>query len=87
MITVKKFSASWCHPCRSLNPILAEVRNEVSGVSFSDIDVDDNPTTASHYNVRNVPTVVIESEGREVARFVGVHSKQTYLNAITANSK
>lgn len=86
MITVKKFSASWCSPCKVLNPIMAEVRSQSYGVSFSEIDVEDSPATATHYNVRNVPTVVIENDGREVARFVGVHPKQTYLNAITANS-
>ena len=37
---------------------------------------------ASKYNVRSVPTVVIEEGGVEVDRFVGVIPKQQVLNKI-----
>ena len=84
MITVKKFSGIWCAPCRVFAPIMNEVKREVSGVHFMDIDVDDNPEITAKYGVRSVPTVVIEKDGSEVARFAGVQSKLAYVNAINA---
>ena len=83
MIQVKKFSAVWCGPCRMLKNIMVDVSAQVS-VPIQDIDVDDNPELAQRYNVRSVPTVVIEKDGQEVKRFVGVQPAQTYVSAINS---
>ena len=83
MIEVKKFEASWCGPCRALKPVFENVSNRFgTGVTFSFIDVDEQFETASKYAVRSVPTVVIEKDGQEVRRFIGVQSEMAYVNAI-----
>jgi thioredoxin 1 len=84
MITVKKFSASWCGPCRTLKPIFEEVRNGYGSniVKFEEYDVDESSDVASKYNIRSVPTVIIEKNGKEVGRFAGVQSKLAYVNSI-----
>ena len=38
---------------------------------------------ANKYNVRSVPTTVIEENGIEIDRFVGATSKQAVLNRIS----
>ena len=84
MITVKKFSAIWCSPCRMLAPMFNEqVKPQFSGVKFEDIDVDVNPTETTKYGVTSVPTVIIVKDGVELQRFTGVQSKLAYANAIT----
>jgi len=85
MITVKKFSASWCGPCQALRPIFEEVKVRYSNVKFEEVDVDENYELASQYGVRSVPTVVIEKNGAEVSRFTGLQSKLAYTNAINEN--
>ena len=82
MISVKKFSASWCSPCKTLAPIFEEVKTNFNNVVFESYDVDDSHELASKYNVRSVPTVIIEKNGVEVQRFAGVSSKIAYVNAI-----
>jgi thioredoxin 1 len=84
MITVKKFSASWCGPCRTLKPIFEEVRNGYGSniVKFEEYDVDEASDVASKYNIRSVPTVIVERNGQEVGRFAGVQSKIAYVNLI-----
>lgn len=83
MVVVKKFSATYCAPCRMLAPMFeANIKPAFSGVKFEDIDVDENPTEAQQYFVSSVPTVVVLKEGKEVARFSGVQSPMAYKNAI-----
>jgi thioredoxin-like negative regulator of GroEL len=50
-------------------------------VSVQKIDVDSQSALASQYNVRNVPTVILVNGSTEVKRFVGIQSKETYINA------
>lgn len=73
------FSAAWCGPCRTLGPIMNQVSQEVP---VEKIDVDSQSDMALKYNVRNIPTVVLVDGETEVKRFVGVQSKDTYLNAV-----
>lgn len=85
MINVIRFTASWCSPCRALAPIMDDIKTELSAESairFNVIDVDADRMTASKYNVRSVPTVVVENNGVVVQQLIGVKSKSEYLSAI-----
>lgn len=87
MIKVMKFSAAWCGPCRTLKPVFEEVKSGFSNVVFEDVDVDENFEVAGKYGIRSVPTVIIEKDGVEVERFLGVQSKLAYSNAINESLK
>ena len=87
MIKVMKFSAAWCGPCRTLKPVFEDVKTGFSNVVFEDVDVDENFELAGKYGIRSVPTVVIEKDGVEVERFLGVQSKLAYTNAINESLK
>jgi thioredoxin 1 len=85
MIEVKKFYGTWCVPCRLLTPVIEEIKKEITNVKFVDIDVDENGDLASQYGVRGVPTVVIEKDGVEVKRFVGMKQKSELVNEIKSH--
>lgn len=86
MIEIKKFEANWCGPCKALKPILEKVNEKFgNSVNFSYINIDEQFEVAQQYHVRSVPTVVIEKDGVEVNRFVGVHSALAYTNSINEN--
>ena len=82
MVTVKKFSAVWCGPCRALAPVINEIKSQFSNVRFEDYDVDVAYDEATKYGIRSVPTIIIEKDGKEINRFIGVSSKMAYINAI-----
>jgi len=85
MINVIRFTASWCSPCRALAPLMDEIKAEMAsdtGVRFNVIDVDTDRMSVNQYNVRSVPTVVIENNGVVVQQLVGVKSKSDYIDAI-----
>jgi thioredoxin 1 len=83
MLEVKKFSASWCGPCRALAPVMNEIKGQFDNVKFTDYDVDEAYEAATEYGIRSVPTVVLVKDGKEINRFTGMSSKMAYVNAIT----
>jgi thioredoxin 1 len=82
MVTVKKFSAVWCGPCRALAPVMTEIKKQFSNLKFEDYDVDEAYDEATKYGIRSVPTIIIEKDGVEIERFTGLSSKMAYVNAI-----
>jgi thioredoxin 1 len=82
MVTVKKFSAVWCGPCRALTPVMNEIKGNFSNVKFEEYDIDEYSDITEEYGVRSVPTVIIVKDGIELQRFTGLSSKMAYVNAI-----
>jgi len=82
MIKVTRFTADWCSPCRTLAPIIEDIKQSNTDVVFETIDVDQNPETVSQYNIKGIPVILIEKNGQEVNRFVGVQPKLVYETAI-----
>ena len=87
MVTLKKFSAAWCGPCRVLAPIMENVKSKFNNINFENIDVDSQFEIASKYSIRSVPTVIVEKDGVEIGRFTGVQSEMAYVNALNEYSK
>lgn len=84
MIKVIKFSGEWCGPCKLLAPIFEQVKSEVSGITFQNVDVDAESALAIKYNVRGVPTIIIEKDGQEVKRLVGMQQKPFLTSTINS---
>lgn len=84
MIHVTRFSASWCGPCRMLAPEFKKLEEQYTDIKFITVDVEEKPMIAQLYNIRNVPTVIIEKDNATIERLVGVQSKQKYIDAITS---
>jgi thioredoxin 1 len=84
MIKVIKFSGEWCGPCKLLAPIFNQVKSEVREVIYQDIDVDAESALAIKYNVRGVPTIIIEKDGQEVKRIVGMSTKDNLISTINS---
>jgi len=79
-VVLVDFWATWCPPCRIMGPVIEQVAAESGSIgSVGKVDVDENQSLAMRYQVQNIPTTIIFKDGREVARFVGVNSKEFLL--------
>jgi thioredoxin 2 len=68
--------APWCGPCRMIAPVLEDLAAEKAGrVRVAKLNVDENPTTTTRFNVRSIPTLLVFKEGKEVDRIVGAQPK------------
>ena len=69
--------AAWCGPCRTIAPAIDELAIELAGkVRVAKLNVDENPATASRFDIRSIPTLLVIAGGREVDRIVGAQPKQ-----------
>lgn len=79
-----KFSSSWCGPCKSLSSNLTKL--DLSGFSFQEVDIDKEPSLAQQHNVRGIPTLILlDSEGNELRRLVGMQSIPTLETFLKGN--
>ncbi|MCD8102889.1 MAG: thioredoxin domain-containing protein [Alistipes sp.] len=69
------FHATWCGPCRTMHPILEQLKREVGDkvrIVKLDIDKPSNRALVDRYGVRSVPTLMFFRSGIVVWRGAGV---------------
>ncbi|MFC3478094.1 thioredoxin family protein [Halobacterium litoreum] len=81
-VTLKDFYADWCGPCKTQDPILEELEEDWDSVTFEKIDVDEAEDVANEYQVRSIPTIVVENDDGVVERFVGVTQREQLEDAL-----
>jgi thioredoxin 1 len=79
------FYADWCGPCKSMAPILKQLKSELKdAVSIVKINVDTNQSIAAKYQVQGVPTFIIFKKGKQTWRQSGMQSVSQLKQAISA---
>ncbi|HYX31226.1 MAG TPA: thioredoxin, partial [Pyrinomonadaceae bacterium] len=69
--------AEWCGPCRMVAPALDQLAAESNGkYKIAKLNVDENPRTATQFNIRSIPTMLIFKNGKLVDQIVGAQPKQ-----------
>ena len=82
---VVDFWAEWCGPCRMMAPALDEIAGAMGDkVKIVKLNVDENPETASKYDVMSIPTLMIFKGGEMASRQVGAAPKQKLQQWISA---
>ena len=81
------FFATWCGPCKTLGPILKQVKDSLGDrITILKIDVDKNQQISSQYQVRGVPTMILFQSGKQLWRQSGVLSKDEIIKTILEKS-
>lgn len=81
------FYATWCGPCKMMQPILTETAGKIGGkAKIIKIDVDKNPMAASRFQVKSVPTLILFQKGKVVWRKAGVVQSHQLVDIINKQS-
>jgi len=68
-LTLVDFYATWCGPCKTLHPILDELKKHFGDkIRILKIDVDNNQQIADQLKIRGVPTLMLFKSGEKLWR-------------------
>lgn len=69
--------APWCGPCRMVGPIMDQLARESNGrYLVAKLNVDENPRTASQFQIQSIPTMLLFKDGQLIDRLIGAQPKQ-----------
>jgi thioredoxin 1 len=78
---VVDFWAPWCGPCHAVEPILRQLEEAHGHVKFAKLDVDQNVSTASRYEVLSIPTAILFEDGEPKEAVIGARPRSFYEEA------
>ncbi|XP_021908693.1 thioredoxin H-type-like [Carica papaya] len=70
-LVVIDFTASWCGPCKLMEPTIKDCAAKFTDIEFFKIDVDMLGDVAEEFEVDAMPTIVLMKNGEELDRVVG----------------
>ena len=77
------FFAEWCGPCKTMAPILTDVKKEIGeDITIIKVDVDKSPQAANAYQVQGIPTLILFKNGKILWRQSGVVPKSNLVGII-----
>ena len=81
-ILVIDFWAPWCGPCRTMAPQFERAAQLRAQYRFAKVNVDEQPTIASAFQIRSIPTLVVISDGEVVGAYPGVIGADQLVGAL-----
>lgn len=77
------FTATWCVPCKVLDPIIDSLMPELSGrAKVFKLDIDESPEIFSKYQLSAVPTVMFFNNGVAEDQITGPQSREVYVKLL-----
>ena len=77
------FSATWCAPCKKLEPIVDDVAGEYAGrLKVVKVDIQKSPGTAARFGVLSVPTLILFLDGVVKDQVLGLVPKRAITDRV-----
>jgi thioredoxin 1 len=81
-LTIVKFGAVWCGPCKKLDPVIDEIAVENQEIKVVSVDIDTDGALAAEYGILSVPSTLFFKEGKVMHSIIGLVPKAKIQAAI-----
>lgn len=75
-ITLVDFYADWCGPCKMLGPILEELSEQYSDITFVKVNCDNDINLAEKFGIMSIPAIFMFKDGNVLANTMGYRGLQ-----------
>ncbi|OIV89592.1 hypothetical protein TanjilG_17590 [Lupinus angustifolius] len=65
------FMATWCVPCKYMEPVIRQFAAKYTDVEFIKLDVDELMEVAQAFQVQALPTFIVLKKGKVVEKVMG----------------
>lgn len=72
-LSIIDFYATWCGPCKAIEPIMEQLSERVPQASFARIDVDEQGDVAQDNGISAMPTIKFYKDGQVLDTVVGAN--------------
>ncbi len=84
MPVVVDFTATWCGPCKMVDPIIKQLAEDWDGrVKVVKCDADQNPNVLMQFGIMGIPTVMLFKDGKLVERSTGYMPKDKLVSKLS----
>ncbi len=81
------FTATWCGPCKAMKPAIHEIETAYGArIQVVEVDIDDRPYLASHFQIRGVPRLMVIKDGQIQADEVGLKSYYEIISLLKSSA-
>ncbi len=77
---VVDFWAEWCGPCKAMAPQFSQAAQLAPQYRFVKVDTEQAQKISSQFNIRSIPTLIVYTNGQEIARQAGAMQAVQLLN-------
>ncbi|WVZ11111.1 hypothetical protein V8G54_015641, partial [Vigna mungo] len=75
-LMVIDFTATWCGPCKQMDPVIRDFAAKYTNVEFIKIDVDELMGVSQEFQVQAMPTFILVKKGKVVDKVVGAKREE-----------
>lgn len=83
-VTLVRFTADWCGPCKALAPIVEAIDSEQDGLDVFVVDIDAEPELAERFQITSIPVMKIFKGGSAVKTIIGAKPKPALEHELSA---
>ncbi len=78
------FGATWCGPCKRVEPLVDEISTEYDAdkVVVGRVDIDVSPSIATKYGIMSVPSILYFKNGEVFDKVVGAVPKSQLVERL-----
>jgi thioredoxin 1 len=78
-LTLVKFEAEWCQPCKVMTPVVEKLALNNPELNVVSVDIDESYEITKRFKVRGVPTFIAFKNGKPLKQHTGTTTEAKLL--------